>query len=727
MANWGYPDQDRGTATARHNAGRNSPGDKMSAAGGWTELPPRTAQGGKRALLLGTALEALGALMLPAVFRPAMSQPAPDARPIGGAVVAGAATISRTPGATTIDQSTQRAAVNWQSFDVGARQSVDFHQPSASAVTLNRVLGPNPSQIAGRITANGQVILVNQDGITFYKGAQVNTAGFVATAAGITNRNFMAGHMVFDQPAAPGARVVNQGQITVRQAGIAALVAPQVDNSGVITAKLGRVVLAGAQTYALDLYGDGLVSIDVNGAVKQVPAGPDGKPVPALVTNTGTIVAAGGIVQLTAREAAGVVQNLVTAGGRIAAPTVGSHTGEIVLNGIGGSIVVAGQVLATGQAPGEQGGQIEIAPDGGVVLAATARVDASGAAGGGVVAVGTTLDRARGGPGVTPATTSRTVTVARGAQILADATAKGDGGRIAVLSAEATVMDGALSARGGPQGGNGGLAEVSGQTLGFDGSVDLGAAIGNVGTILFDPGTLLVVSGRAGTGSLDTLLPTVPYIADGTTATDTVTNTAIDNAGSFADVILQAATLLEVTAGAPINVTNGLTMQSGGNLLVNAGITAGTDIVLAAGTSNPAGAMTLNGPVTSLNGGISLSAGSGGILIGAPVTGTLFAIRDDRHDRARHADRADPRDRLPDRNRRIGEPHQHRQPDPAAHLLHRYRGFPVGGRDEPVGGVRHRHGRQHRAGGRGGGRHAGDRQYGRSGRPRRGPRRTHLA
>ncbi|HVB69293.1 MAG TPA: filamentous hemagglutinin N-terminal domain-containing protein, partial [Acetobacteraceae bacterium] len=386
------------------------------------------ARRGRRALLLGTALQATSVLVLALPIHPAQAQPAPGAQPMGGVVVAGTASISRSATATTIDQATQRAAVNWQSFDVGARQSVDFQQPSAQAATLNRVVGPNPSQIAGRITANGQVILQNQDGITFYKGAQVNTAGFLATAAVITNRNFMAGRMVFDQPAAAGARIENQGHITVRDAGLAALVAPQVANSGVITARLGRVVLAGAKTYALDLYGDGLVSIDVNGAVTQVPVGPDGKPVAALVTNSGTIVAAGGVVELTAREAAGLVQNLVTAGGTIAAPTVGAKTGEILLNGIGGSIVVAGRLLANGRTPGEQGGQIEIAPDGGVSLAATARLEASGAAGGGVIALGTTLNRARGGPGVTPAMTSQSVTVARGARIAADATVKGDGG-----------------------------------------------------------------------------------------------------------------------------------------------------------------------------------------------------------------------------------------------------------------------------------------------------------
>ena len=273
----------------------------------------------RSALLMSTALQATVALVL---ATPAMAQPAPNARPTGGAVVAGSAAISQTASNTAINQSSQRAAVNWKSFNVGSQQSVTFNQPSASAMTLNRVTGPDPSQIAGRIDANGQIVLVNQSGVTFYKGAQVNVNGLMVTAAGISNRNFMAGAMIFDQPGNPNARIDNQGSITVRQAGLAALVAPQVANSGVITAKLGHVVLAGAKTATLDLYGDGLLSLDVSNQVTQAPAGAT-----ALVTNTGVIIADGGTVQLTARAADGIVQALVQAGGRIRAATVGAQTG----------------------------------------------------------------------------------------------------------------------------------------------------------------------------------------------------------------------------------------------------------------------------------------------------------------------------------------------------------------------------------------------------------------
>ncbi|HXO00860.1 MAG TPA: filamentous hemagglutinin N-terminal domain-containing protein, partial [Stellaceae bacterium] len=186
------------------------------------------------------------------------------ANPQGGQVVGGQATITNTaPNTLTIDQTTPRAAIDWKSFNIGPNQTTQFVQPSASAIALNRVQAGDPSVIAGRLTANGQLVLINPSGIVFTKGAQVDVNSLLATPTGISTANFMAGRMIFDQPSSdPNARVINNGHITVAQAGLAALVAPGVANNGVISAKLGRVVLGGAQTYTLDFYGDGLIQFD---------------------------------------------------------------------------------------------------------------------------------------------------------------------------------------------------------------------------------------------------------------------------------------------------------------------------------------------------------------------------------------------------------------------------------------------------------------------------------
>ncbi|MGH7085549.1 MAG: hypothetical protein ACREFN_11230, partial [Acetobacteraceae bacterium] len=90
-----------------------------------------------RAGLLVTT--ALTAAVLAVVALPADAQLAPNTQPTGGVVVAGSALIGATVSTTTVTQSSARAAVNWQSFNLGSAATVNFVQPSASAVTLNRV------------------------------------------------------------------------------------------------------------------------------------------------------------------------------------------------------------------------------------------------------------------------------------------------------------------------------------------------------------------------------------------------------------------------------------------------------------------------------------------------------------------------------------------------------------------------------------------------------------
>jgi filamentous hemagglutinin family protein len=96
------------------------------------------------------------------------------ALPTGGNVVAGNATITQSNLKVNINQTSQRAVVTWDQFNVGKDASVNFNQPNTSAVTLNRVTGASASVIDGAVRANGQVILVNPNGVTFGKGAQVD-------------------------------------------------------------------------------------------------------------------------------------------------------------------------------------------------------------------------------------------------------------------------------------------------------------------------------------------------------------------------------------------------------------------------------------------------------------------------------------------------------------------------------------------------------------------------
>ena len=162
---------------------------------------PRIVYGcSRRGLLSTTALHAVATVaVLAMVQQTAHAQLSPGARPSGGQVVAGRATIAQTANKTTVTQTSANAVVNWQTYNVGSAQTVQYVDPSSRSVTLNRVVGANPSEIAGRIISNGTVMIVNQAGLLFDGSAQINTSGLVVSAAGISNSNFMAGKMVFDQ------------------------------------------------------------------------------------------------------------------------------------------------------------------------------------------------------------------------------------------------------------------------------------------------------------------------------------------------------------------------------------------------------------------------------------------------------------------------------------------------------------------------------------------------
>jgi filamentous hemagglutinin family protein len=199
-------------------------------------------------------------------------------------------------GNLNILQTSDRAVIDWRTFNIGASESVNFQQPSITSATLNRVTGGFTSEIAGRLTANGQVYLVNPNGILFTPTAKINVGSFLATTLDIQNIDFMQGQLRFRQiPGTLFSTVENEGAITVADGGFAALVAPGVANRGVINAYLGSVVLGSGTEATLDFYGDGLFSFAVDPTVSGQILGSTGQPLSALVSNSGKISADGGV------------------------------------------------------------------------------------------------------------------------------------------------------------------------------------------------------------------------------------------------------------------------------------------------------------------------------------------------------------------------------------------------------------------------------------------------
>lgn len=171
------------------------------------------------------------------------------ANPTGPVVVGGDATVSGLGTAhVAIAQASQHAIINWQQFNIAPNEVTQFIQPNVQAIALNRIFDQNPSQIFGSLQANGTVILLNPNGVMFGPNAQVNVGGLIASSLNLTNANFLAGHYLFQGTGLEGW-VKNAGTIQGQYGGVY-LLAPNVENSGVITSPGGNIVLAaGAKAF----------------------------------------------------------------------------------------------------------------------------------------------------------------------------------------------------------------------------------------------------------------------------------------------------------------------------------------------------------------------------------------------------------------------------------------------------------------------------------------------
>src|SRR5438477_1213123 len=308
---------------------------------------------------------AVGAALFPWTFlNPAYADPAANMLPTGGSVAAGAASISTSGSNMQVTQSTNSAILNWQTFSIGSSAWVNFSQPSSSAIALNRVTGSNPSEIYGRLTANGQVFFSNPNGILFGRSAAVDVGNLFATTLSIKDQDFLAGRYNFYNSGNAGS-VVNQGVITVN--GYAALAAPKVQNDGLIIARAGTVALAAGDRVSLDMVGDGLISISVDQAALNAAA-----------INTGTITADGGTVLLTARSANALLDTVVNNSGVIRANSLVQRNGEIILDGGSAGVVSnTGTLTASGVDAGTTGGTVKVLGDK-IGLFGSSRIDASG-------------------------------------------------------------------------------------------------------------------------------------------------------------------------------------------------------------------------------------------------------------------------------------------------------------------------------------------------------------
>lgn len=476
----------------------------------------------------------------------AHAQLAPSALPVGGSIAAGTATITQHGSSMQVNQSSQRAVINWQSFNVGSDAQLQFNNGTGS--TLNRVTGPDASTVLGRITATGQVIVSNGNGVYFGKGSRIDVGSFVATTHSISNDAFMAGgHLRFERNGST-ASVVNEGEISARLQGFVALLAPEVRNGGVVIARKGTVALAAGEAITLQINANDRLE----GVV--VEAG-DWR---ALVDNQHVVEAEGGLVLLSARALHAVQGGVVR------------HSGSINVSSL---TEAGGRVLLTGDD---------------LTLAAGSAINATGAKGGGQVLVGGDWQggqnaerRVLGDPNAVHQATS--VTMARTAVIDASATDNGKGGTVVLWSdvhsgQSITTANGAIYARGGIHGGDGGQIETSGAAVNTtDIRVDASARArqGKPGLWLIDPYDY-VIDSTAAANIVDVL----------NTGTDVAVSTATSDSAYGGSASTGTGNITVSSAiSADTSKSSSLSLIADNDIKVNAGISVGGNLVLKAGSN----------------------------------------------------------------------------------------------------------------------------------------------
>jgi filamentous hemagglutinin family protein len=284
---------------------------------------------------------------------------------------------------TVFNQTDMKVYNEVDSYTISENEIHIYNQPSADAVFLQRVTGADASSILGKLTANGQVWIINPSGVLIGSKAVINTAGFLAAAATLDQEDFFNGKYGLTQSGAGGS-VVNNGSINAEN-GYVVLAGASVSNAGSIAAGQGDVVLAAGSAMTFDFYGDGLINFAVDAQTAARVMGPDADEMKTAVHNSGTICAAR--VLMTANAARDIFESVVNNEGVIEADSA-SGNGTITLSSSGsGAVVHSGELIAGGKSGKIQiasnddvliNGVVVVEDDGSISIVADQNRDASG-------------------------------------------------------------------------------------------------------------------------------------------------------------------------------------------------------------------------------------------------------------------------------------------------------------------------------------------------------------
>jgi filamentous hemagglutinin family protein len=482
-----------------------------------------------------------------------------SANPQGANVISGQASLAHPSANALTITNTPGAIINWQSFDINPNEITRFIQQNGASAVLNRVVGNGltASQIMGTLASNGKVFLINPNGIVFGANSVVDTAGLIASSLNISDQDFLNNNLQFDGNASNGA-IENKGYIKAGLNGDVFLIAPNIENSGIIETNGGHIILAAGEKVSL-------ASFENENIVFQVQS-PDNK-----VTNLGSVITNGGAAELfagTITHSGSINANSISVNdaGQVTLAAISdiniesnslitasaNSGGEIHIESEQGTTWVSGSVQATGSS--NTGGKIEILGEN-VGLIDNALINASGETGGGEILIGG--DYLGGNVDVKNA---KGTYIGEEVEITANAITNGDGGKVIAWSDESTRVYGKISATGGSESGNGGFIETSGSYLDLGNYVpDASAPNGVGGEWLIDPYNLTIQAAGP-----DANAGTSPNFVAGDTG-------AILTTGSIQTALNLGTSVTIATNGGggeagTITINDDITKASGGNV-----------------------------------------------------------------------------------------------------------------------------------------------------------------
>lgn len=383
------------------------------------------------------------------------------ALPSGGKVINGQAELLPSVNAFQVSAK-GKTILHWDQFDIASHETVRFIQLQSGQAILNRVTSETASEILGVLKANCPIYLINPQGIFIGSGACIDTAGFLASTANLSNEAFWQGSEMLFQDFGKGC-IVNLGKISATD-GDVFLIARAIDNRGRIEAKNGAAIVA---TQEVMLHSDTkqcvFIRADQSGLEEEG------------IQNSGAIEALA--IKLKTQSP---YERAIHHTGSMQALTTLNQDGRIYLVADQGEVSVDGTLIA-------QSGEVR-ALGRKVYVENEAFIDVSGAFGGTVLVGGDTQGK---NPDILNA---QEIYVAKGAQIRADAVLDGDGGKVILWADQKTSVFGAVSAEGGKKSGNGGFVEISAKSNDwhYGGTVSTKAFFGKSGTLLLDPSNITI-------------------------------------------------------------------------------------------------------------------------------------------------------------------------------------------------------------------------------------------